>query len=74
MTVQIAWPEARHVIRGRKYTVRRSDREKTLELSDDRLARLLREQFGLPLSKRELKRILSNLPKARGRTSDSAHM
>ncbi len=59
LTAQIALPEARHVLRGRKYSIRRGDTEASLELADDEIVRLLREQFGLNLSEEEVLRALS---------------
>jgi len=59
LTVQTALPEARHVLRGRKYSIRRGDSEETLELADGEIVRLLRERFGLQLSEEDVIRALS---------------
>jgi N-hydroxyarylamine O-acetyltransferase len=58
LTVQIVKPDARHVLRGRTYNVRRGDAEETLELSEGEVVRLVRERFGLPLSEEEISRAL----------------
>ncbi len=59
LTAQIALPEERHILRGRKYSIRRGGREETRELAEDEIVRLLGEQFGLQLSEEDVIRALS---------------
>jgi N-hydroxyarylamine O-acetyltransferase len=58
LTAQIAGPGARHVLRGRKYCIRRAEGEEIHELSNDQVVQLLKEQFRLPLSEGEITRAL----------------
>jgi N-hydroxyarylamine O-acetyltransferase len=54
LTVQLSTPEARHVLRGRTYAVRRALGEVVRELEADEVVALVRGRFGLGLSRAEV--------------------
>ncbi len=62
LTVQIVTPDARHVLRGRTYTIQRGDSEETSELTEEEIVPLLRGDFGLCLTDEEIRRAMT--PKA----------
>lgn len=62
LTVQLATPEARHVLRNRTYTVTRGPTSEVRELGDADLMTLVRERFGLVLPPEIQARVLRALP------------
>jgi len=62
LTVQRATAEARHVLRGRTYTVRRDDDEQVRELRAAEVPPLVREVLGLDLPDDLLLRALGAPP------------
>jgi N-hydroxyarylamine O-acetyltransferase len=58
-TAQIALPHARHVLRGRKYSIRRGDSEETREVADEEIVRLLGERFNLRVPEGDVHRALA---------------
>ncbi len=60
LTVQRTRPEARQILRGRTYTVRRSGGETTCEISGADLAPLLDQEFGLRVSAEDALRALGD--------------
>jgi N-hydroxyarylamine O-acetyltransferase len=50
LTVQRSEPSARHILRGRTYTVRAGDEETVSQIEPEELPLLLRDRFGLHIS------------------------
>ncbi len=62
LTVQISKPEARHVLRGRSYTVTRGEESVARELEAGEIPALLRERFGLDLPEADVLRAVGDVP------------
>jgi N-hydroxyarylamine O-acetyltransferase len=62
LTVQISKPEARHVLRGRSYTITRGEESETRELDAEEIPALLRERFGLDLPEADVLRAVGDVP------------
>jgi N-hydroxyarylamine O-acetyltransferase len=58
-TAQIKTPTARHILRGRTYSVGYKDRAESAELSEESIVRLIHERFGLRVNDDEIVRALS---------------
>jgi N-hydroxyarylamine O-acetyltransferase len=62
LTVQRAGADARRILRGRSYSVRRAAGEVCRELSTDEIVTLVREDFGLALTREEVLAALGPRP------------
>jgi len=58
LTVQRSEPAARHILRGRSYTLRQGEQEQLREIEDDELPALLRERFNLDIPDEDVRRAL----------------
>ncbi|MCC6131377.1 MAG: arylamine N-acetyltransferase [Acidobacteria bacterium] len=62
LTVQLSTREARYILRGRSYTVKREGAGECRELSMEEIPNLLRERFGLDLPDADLLRAAGEAP------------
>ena len=58
LTLQLSLASARHLLRGRRYTIRRGEREESRDLTDSEAVALVRERFGLDVGEDEVIRAL----------------